>query len=137
EVYKITLDHYPDAVAEVMRAIAHAPPDEAVVLHCHSGKDRTGIISALLLRLAGVPRSIVAEDYAQSRDCLWPLYEQVVAEAGGAEHVDPWLEPRCPPETMLEMLDHLEVRYGSVRDYLAGAAGLSAEEIERLRERLL
>ena len=42
------------------------PPDGAVVVHCFAGKDRTGIVSALLLRLAGVPDEAVADDYALS-----------------------------------------------------------------------
>jgi protein-tyrosine phosphatase len=54
EVYCIILDYYPDAVAEVLRAIANARSG-GVVIHCHAGKDRTGIVSALLLSLVGVP----------------------------------------------------------------------------------
>ena len=39
-----------------------------VVFHCHGGKDRTGLVAALLLRLAGVPIEEIAEDYALSGD---------------------------------------------------------------------
>lgn len=136
QIYNIYLDHYPHAVAAVMRAIANAP-EGAVVFHCHSGKDRTGIIAALLLRLAGVPKAIVAEDYALSRTCLWPLYVQIVAQAGGEEQIDPWLKPLSTPETMHDMLNHIETNYNSVHDYLINAAGLSTEEITKLRQRLL
>ncbi len=52
EVYCIVLDHYPDAVADVMRVVVTAPPG-GIVIHCHAGKDRTGIIAGLLLSLVG------------------------------------------------------------------------------------
>ena len=61
--YKRMLERYKPGVTSIMRAIAEAPQDGAVLIHCHSGKDRTGIISALLLRLAGVPTETAAEDY--------------------------------------------------------------------------
>lgn len=111
EVYCIVLDHYPDAVAEVMRAIANAEPG-GVVIHCHSGKDRTGIVAALLLSLVGVPAETIAADYAESQERLWPLYEKLVAEAGGEDNVGFWLKPTVTPEMMFTMLAHIEAKYG-------------------------
>ena len=67
EVYCIILDHYPDAVAEILRAIVNAPPG-GIVIHCHAGKDRTGMVSALLLKLVGVPAELIAADYAESQE---------------------------------------------------------------------
>jgi hypothetical protein len=54
EVYLIFLEHFRSNVAAAIRAVANAP-DGGVVVHCHGGKDRTGLVSAFLLRLAGVP----------------------------------------------------------------------------------
>ena len=55
------LDHYQDGIAAVMSAIADAPP-AGVLVHCHAGKDRTGMIAALLLALADVPDEVIAEE---------------------------------------------------------------------------
>jgi hypothetical protein len=63
EDYLQMLDRYRPGVAEAMAAIARAP-EGAVVIHCAAGKDRTGLISALLLGLAGVPADTIAADYA-------------------------------------------------------------------------
>jgi protein-tyrosine phosphatase len=52
--YKSMLDRFPDQVGAIMRTIADAP-EGGVMIHCMAGKDRTGIMSALLLDLAGVP----------------------------------------------------------------------------------
>ncbi len=134
EVYIIILDHYPDAIADVMRAIAYARPG-GVIIHCHAGKDRTGIVSALLLRLVGVPTDMVVADYAESQVRLWPLYEKMVAQAGGEENLGFWLKPTAVPAMMHHTLAHIETTYGSVQYYLQ-QAGLTPAEIKRLQNRL-
>lgn len=135
EVYCTILDHYPHNVAAVLRAIANAEPG-GVLIHCHAGKDRTGTVSALLLRLAGVADELIIADYAESQLRLWPLWEKAIAEAGGEENADFWLKPTATPAMMQRMLDHLDAKYDGVLGYLA-FAGLQSEEIGRLRARLL
>jgi protein-tyrosine phosphatase len=134
EVYCIILDYYPDAVVAVMQTIANAQPG-GVVIHCHAGKDRTGIVVALLLSLAGVRSDAIAEDYAESQGRLWPLYEQQVAEAGGEAAIGLWLKPTATLGMMHTMLAHLEAKYGGVRAYLK-AGGMADAEIECLARRL-
>ena len=135
EVYKIILTHYPDAIAAVLQAIAKADKG-GVVIHCHAGKDRTGIVVALLLRLAGVTDEVIAADYAASQACLWPLYEKLVTEAGGEEKVDPWLKPIATSTMILEPLAYLDKKYGGVESYLL-RTGVTETELEPLRKRLL
>lgn len=134
EIYSIILDHYPDEVATVMRAIAQAEPG-GIVIHCHAGKDRTALVSALLLRLVGVPVEEVAADYAVSQVRLWPLYEKTVAAAGNEDEVGFWAKPSTTKETMLETLAHLDAEYGGVPSYLS-AVGLTPGEMEQLKRRL-
>lgn len=134
EVYCIILDHYSDAVAEVMRAIANARPG-GVVIHCHSGKDRTGMVAALLLSLAGVDRGTIVADYAESQVRLWPLYEKQVQEAGGEDKLGFWHRPTATAEMMQVMLAHLDTKYGGVSNYLT-MAGLSPAELEQVQNRL-
>ncbi len=135
EVYCIILDHYPDAVAEVMRAIGRAQPG-GIVVHCHAGKDRTGIVSALLLKLIGVHPDIIAADYAESQVRLWPLYEKTLAEAEDKSKVDFWAKPTATEDMLYALLEHIDARYGSVEQYLRGS-GLLSEEVDLLRQRLL
>jgi protein-tyrosine phosphatase len=134
EVYRIVLDHYPQNIANVLRAIANAQPG-GVAIHCHAGKDRTGVVSALLLELAGVADEHIGADYAASQERLWPLYEKIVVEAGGEDKVDFWWKPTATPEMMLTVLAHIRATYGSVAGYLH-VAGLAPEELTRLRTRL-
>jgi protein-tyrosine phosphatase len=135
EVYCLILDHYPDAVASVLRAIAAAQPG-GVVIHCHAGKDRTGIISALLLSLAGVQDEIVAADFAESQARLWPLYEKIVMEAGGEDRVASWLKPITTEAMIITMFNHITTKYDGVEHYLR-ASGLSFKEIRQIKSRLL
>jgi protein-tyrosine phosphatase len=135
EVYCIILDHYPGAVVEIMRAMVHAQPG-GIVVHCYAGKDRTGIVAALLLSLVGVPTAIISADYAESQERLWPLYEKGLAEAADEEEGDFWTKPTATEEMMTMMLEHVEARYGGTEKYLL-ASGLLPEEIDQLKSRLL
>jgi protein-tyrosine phosphatase len=135
EVYCIILDHYPDAVVEIMRAMVHAQPG-GVVIHCYAGKDRTGIVAALLLSLVGVPTAIISADYAESQERLWPLYEKGLAVDMDEEEADFWTQPTATEEMMNMMLEHVETRYGGTEKYLL-ASGLSSEDIGQLKSRLL
>ncbi|MEM9776864.1 MAG: tyrosine-protein phosphatase, partial [Chloroflexota bacterium] len=133
-VYCIILDHYSDLIARAMREIANAA-DGAVLIHCHSGKDRTGTICGLLLKLAGVNDKVIAADYAESQTRLWSVYEKAVEEAGGPENVNFWSRPTVTAQMMHMMLDHVTNEYGDVEAYLT-KAGLTPNEIEKIKMRL-
>lgn len=78
----------------------------------------------------------IAADYAQTQEQLWPIYQKWLDETGGEEEINPWWIPITEPQTMLDMLTHLETEYGGVEAYLL-QGGQTAEEIARLRARLL
>ena len=135
ELFILLLDHMQANQAMILRAIANAPRG-GLVVHCHSGKDRTGITAGLLLSLAGVQEEAIAADYAASQERLWPLYQKWVDENGGVDEDDPWLIPITEPQTMREMLAHLAEKYGGTEAYLL-QAGQTPEEIARLKSRLI
>ncbi|MDQ2743950.1 MAG: tyrosine-protein phosphatase [Chloroflexota bacterium] len=135
--YKDMLDRCSAQVGRVMTTIARAPLG-GVLIHCMGGKDRTGIISALLLELAGVPREIIADDYALTEECLRPREQEWLEHGPGTRAEREVLLARSMPRTevMIEVLAHLDHRYGGVEPYLRGA-GVTDEDISRLRGRLL
>lgn len=59
--YADNLKFYPEKFAAIFHRIAQA--DGAVLIHCAGGRDRTGMITAILLRLAGTPVEAIAENY--------------------------------------------------------------------------
>jgi protein tyrosine/serine phosphatase len=129
------LQRYRDNFAAALRAIADAPAG-GVLVHCLGGKDRTGMVCALLLRNAGVSEEDVVTDYALSEEQLSEAHEAWVRAARTPEE----REFRgklgyAPASVMRHVLEELDRVYGGVRGYLE-AAGLGASEIARLRDRL-
>jgi protein-tyrosine phosphatase len=135
--YKGMLDRFRVPVAAVMAAVANAP-EGGVLIHCAAGKDRTGLIAALLLGLVGVAPEMIAADYALTAECLRPRNEAWLENGPGDRDERAALLARFAPtgEVMLEVLDDLSERYGGVEPYLL-EAGVTAADIARLRARLL
>ena len=135
DVYLIFLEHFRSNVAAAIRAVANAP-DGGVVVHCHGGKDRTGLVSAFLLRLAGVPIEEIATDYSLSEERLRTRHEEWFAQAADEAELERLHRiSKTPASSMVEVLDELERRYGSIAGYLK-AGGATDEELERARSRL-
>lgn len=111
-------------------------PEGAVVVHCHGGKDRTGIVVALLLRLAGVPIDVIAEDYALSAARLRPRHEAWFASAESEEErLRIERIAATPAEAMRAVLEAVDEQYGGAERYLLDG-GLSPEALEAARARL-
>jgi protein tyrosine/serine phosphatase len=134
--YSDFLERYHHEFARAVEAIADAP-EGGVVVHCMGGKDRTGLIAALVLRDAGVSSSEIADDYSKSELNLEPRHAAWLAAAPdeAAVHRLRMLLP-TPASVMSEVLETVEARHGTVAGYLQ-AGGVSAETLERLRRRLL
>src|SRR5262249_27652041 len=125
-----------DRIARVVGLLADA--DAPAVYHCAAGKDRTGVISALLLGLLGVPDDVIVADYVATRDTLDAIIDRLNALEGYRTMLAS-LPPdtlHANPETMIEFLERLRARHGSVEAY-ALRAGVPADAVARLRERLL
>jgi protein tyrosine/serine phosphatase len=122
--------------ASVLAEIAQAPAG-AVVVHCVAGKDRTGLVVALLLALAGVEPRVVADDYAASEEAILPLFERWLREVDDPVEREVLARQRfAPADTMLGTLARLEERFGGARRY-ARDAGVSSAHIAAVRRRLV
>jgi protein-tyrosine phosphatase len=112
-----------------------AEAEDGVVFHCFAGKDRTGLVAAMLLSLAGVALEHIAADYGETDRQLAKQYEVWVSEAP-AEKRDAFREElRCPPERIVGVLEYLETRWGGVEGYLE-AAGVTPANVDRLSVKL-
>ena len=119
---------------EAVAAIADA--DGPVVIHCMGGKDRTGLVAAMLLRLAGVSLEEIGADYALSGDNLAPTLDEWLSTAPTErERLRRQKLSTTPAIAMVRVLEDVEGRYGSVAGYLA-AGGVTPSQLQRLRERL-
>lgn len=105
-----------------------------MMIHCASGKDRTGIVIALVLTLAGVTDEAIADDYARSGTVLKRLAEDPAT--GGVFAPDPTNEYETSPETMRLFLDGVRNRYGSIEE-LAITSNVAADDLHQARGSLL
>lgn len=128
------LERNRDRFGRALAAIADA--DGPVVIHCMGGKDRTGLVAALVLRLAGVSLDEIGHDYALSGPNLAAVLHVWLAKAPTeADRRRREKLSQTPADAMHRVVATIEERYGSVAAYLE-AAGVSAVQVERLRLRL-
>lgn len=135
-LYADTLERCRDTVASSVEAVARAA-DGAVVVHCFVGKDRTGIVSALLLDLAGVESEAIVDDYALTDGRVGSLVDAWIDEATDEpERAHRERISGAPQEAMRSMLQLLRTRHGDARGYLT-AAGLDDATLARVGRRLV
>ena len=148
--YLALADSSPATLATVVRTVADRGP---VLVHCAAGKDRTGLVMALLLDLLGVPWDRIAADYASTADALPELFPALAARrhvaalnrkppaegaATGArtrgERVSRLATPlaEAPAEAILAFLDGVRTRHGGAQEFLL-ACGLSPQDIDGFR----
>jgi len=115
--------------------LASDPGTAPLVVHCFAGKDRTGVLVALILALLGVPEAVIAADYARSAQSTAQLTEALRAQ------FERWVEPpahfvACPPEAMLLFLAGLRARPGGLAGW-AEQAGVTPAHRDSLRAHLV
>jgi protein-tyrosine phosphatase len=121
-------------IADALRILAD-PDGHPAVFHCAAGKDRTGILAAVVLGVLGVPDDVIAEDYALSQPAMDEMIAWFMANDEEAS-----TRPRPPAAflaaehaTMRSLLDHVRDRYGSMAGWVEHHLGVEAGVIDRLR----
>jgi protein-tyrosine phosphatase len=135
--YKEMLD---DAAPQIIGAleVLTAADSRPAVFHCTAGKDRTGLLSALVLSLLGVPEETVVADYALSGEAMERLRAKLIVKYPDSKDTISDIDEvfSANPANMVELFAYLRERYGSVTEY-AGAVGVPDAVVARLREELL
>jgi protein-tyrosine phosphatase len=133
ERYVLMLERRQGGMGAIFEAIAAA--DGPVLFHCFAGKDRTGLVAAMMLSIAGVEPEAIGADFAETDLQLADRYEEWLAKASPERLESMRDELRCPPEWMLSTLAHVDRKWGGVEGYLE-AAGLPSSTIARLQSKL-
>ena len=134
--YWLMAEFAKEKIARVLTTIAAAPGP--AVYHCAAGKDRTGVISAVLLGILGVPDDVIVADYVATKDNLDAIIERLMATKS-YQTVLSNLPPdtlHAEAETMSTFLERIRTTYGDLGGY-ARAAGVSLGAIDELRTRLV
>lgn len=108
-----------------------------VLFHCAAGKDRTGFAAAILLRILGVPQTVIMEDYLLTNKYFYGAYKwnlmlaRLIKGKRFAAVVRGFMDAR--PEYLSAALDAIDREYGSFDAYLRNGLGVTGQEIERLK----
>ncbi|MGW6859139.1 tyrosine-protein phosphatase [Streptomyces xanthophaeus] len=126
-----------DGAEELRRALELiADGDGPQVFHCASGKDRTGLLAALVLSLLGVDEDDIAADFALTERATKRLIEDW--RAAHPDRTLNWPGYGRAPEVVIRLfLAELAATYGSVHAYATGHLGVDEALITRLRAQLL
>jgi protein-tyrosine phosphatase len=147
DLYRMGLDRCGAVIAGIVCTLADEG-DHVSVFHCGAGKDRTGLIAALLLGIVGVPHETIVADFALTDDLFDDPNRNhgahdpmaIPTEANGGREADVGPLPlyffSCLPKTMSLALDFLDEEYGGAEGYLR-TNGVTDEHLGRLRSKLL
>ncbi|KAK4989815.1 hypothetical protein LTR50_002990 [Elasticomyces elasticus] len=141
QAYRTILSSGGPAFRRILTHLAQPSPTPCLI-HCTAGKDRTGVLIALVLKLCGVSDDVVADEYALTDVGLADLKDSIVerllknpALEGNDEGVRNMVEARR--ENMLGHLGTVEKEFGGVEGYVGRVCELMPEEMERVRVNLL
>ena len=138
DTYRLMLDERQEQIRTTLQLLV-TPGGLPGMVHCTAGKDRTGVITALLLGLLGVPEETIIEDYALSTTYLGAPFlaevqQRAIARGFTWEQYAPLVG--SAPEYMQATLQHLHERYGGITAYIRGI-GLSETQIATLQTALV
>ena len=120
-----------DVVKNIFGTIASID-DGALLFHCTNGKDRTGIVSALLLGLCGVSNEDIISNYSLT----YELIKDSDAVKNGIEKYGTDVIFKSYPEYMNKLLVHINDNYSDIENYLI-ECGISKENIDKIRDRFI
>jgi protein-tyrosine phosphatase len=125
DLYRYTIDERGGEYAGAVRELAR-PGALPALVHCTAGKDRTGLLIALVLTVLGVEESVIVEDYMRSN-----------VELGlGDADVNSAAYTTIVPEYLTATLAHVRERFGDAAGFFR-AHGIAEEELDALRGALL
>lgn len=138
---QVMIDGNAHVIGEIFQRLAD-PAQLPAVIHCTAGKDRTGLVVAMLLLTLGVPEETVIADYTLSNLFYEHFREAIAADL---KQVAPWgvsvddLQDLflVKAKTLQGALSHVRQTYGSLDNYLRNQAGVSDETIAQLRQNWL
>ena len=137
-VYRYMIDNCGAAIAKAIGRLA-VPGALPGLVHCTAGKDRTGLVTALVLEVIGVPDDVIAADYALSHSSsLAPDTAKQIGRIQSISGVGRWLDLGAlgsPPKVIHTALAHIRAQSGTVANYLF-RHGLTTPDLATLRAAL-
>ncbi|CAM2943348.1 tyrosine-protein phosphatase [Saccharomonospora xinjiangensis] len=129
------VEHRPDSIVAALRAVNRSAG--AALVHCAAGKDRTGVVVAFALTVAGARREDIIRDYAATGERLDRILDRLRSSPTYAGSIDSVPEDHHRPraETMEAFLEQVDKRHGGVLNVL-GSNGFTDDEFDALHRKL-
>lgn len=128
-----SITHCTSEVLAVFRVLAN-PHSYPVIVHCTQGKDRTGLVTLLVLLLLGVDTEAIKADYLLSQSELASERPDKLREVRSIGLPDEFAD--CPPDWIDKMVEHINKKYGSAERYLV-QCGVTSTMQESVKQTLL
>jgi protein-tyrosine phosphatase len=140
ELYLEILDASGPAFGQVMELLA-SPGRSPFLIHCHAGKDRTGIIIALILLAMGVERELIISDFMKSNEALMPFFKtrfliRKLVSFGFFPYRNMVFAVEVKQRNIESVLDRVEFHYGGIEGYLR-YAGYDISSLQKVRDVLI
>jgi protein-tyrosine phosphatase len=140
DLYLEILDASGPAFRQVMELLA-SPGGSPVLIHCHAGKDRTGIIIALILLAMGVDRELIISDFMKSNEALMPFFKsrfliRKIISFGFFPYRNMVFAVEVKQRNIESVLDRVEFHYGGIEGYLR-YAGFDISSLQKIRDVLI
>lgn len=117
-------------------------PNEALLFHCTGGRDRTGMASALFLKVLGVPQQVILDDYLASNyylsknKTMSQMYAGMAKMAGTTEE-EIKKNMALTPELLASFFAAIDKKYGTVENFFQVEMGIGPKEIAILKQKYL
>lgn len=130
KIYDMIINTQQEHILMVLKTIAGAK-DGVIMYNCFFGKDRTGILTMLLLSIAGVAEDDIIADYQQTYTYVKSYIKansDILWDQNSEKHFS-------LPETLENVIDMIKQKYGSVLSYIK-SLGLTDDEIQSIKNKL-
>ena len=129
QLYFDLIDYSQNQIRDVFKLLAKHE-NESIYYSCTAGKDRTGIITFILLSLVGIPEDEIIANYTESFENNLPL------DAKAPMHPKMEMYRYSKPEYIIDTMRYIQKKYGGPEKYLQHL-GISQAEIDRIKHSLL
>jgi protein-tyrosine phosphatase len=140
DLYLEILDASVPVIGQVMEILA-SPGTTPVLIHCQAGKDRTGIITAVILLALGVERSLIIDDFMKSNEALLPFFKKLfrirkIISFGFFPYSNMVYAVTVKQRNIESILGRIDTRYGGIESFIK-KAGITDSKLAEIRKKLL
>jgi protein-tyrosine phosphatase len=130
--------YFGDRYRPMFQKLLNLPEGQSIMYHCTGGRDRTGMATALILYVLGVPNDVIEADFVASNVYLAPMQSKMYESLATASQMDVEQVTKAMalrPDLLHTMFQAITAKYGSVDSFLQKELGVGEKEKQLLRKK--